>query len=440
MHTLVRFESKTKSTFTLPVSIALLATAIVCARADEAVIYSFKGTPDGANPQGRLVSDDQSVLYGATEHGGLDDKKGNTYGTIFQLTPSAAEKPKWSHKVLYRFKGGHDGASSLGGLIIDHQGALYGTTPFGGDSNHGDVFKLTPSADKEAEWTKTVLYNFKGAPDGAIPKSHLVFDNQGAIYGTTTEGGLPLGVSDFTNGIVFKLTPPKAGDREWVESVLYRFNGNLSNNFANSGHANSVILDDHGALYGTVSETTTLGYVFKLTPPGPDQPNWKETILHNFTGSPDGEDPSNGDLVLDDRGALYGATTRGGPTDGQNTAGGTVFKLSPPGQGTEWVETQLANFQGPADEISPNGDLVFDGRGALFGTTSGGPDGDGSIFIIVPTGSGSGQWVEALEHNFSGKSDGRRPSSGLIDRDGTMYGTTYEGGTSGFGAIFQFRR
>ena len=102
--------------------------------------------------------------------------------------------------VLYRFKDGSDGALPSAGLIFDARGALYGTTAVGGTLNRGTVFKLTPpSLGLQTQWTETVLYRFKGGSDGAGPYAGLILDARGALYGTTQAGG----TSD--RGTVFKL-------------------------------------------------------------------------------------------------------------------------------------------------------------------------------------------------------------------------------------------
>ncbi len=125
--------------------------------------------------------------------------------------------------VLYKFKGGNDGANPHAGLISDSTGALYGTTWHGGGTGCvgglgcGTVFKLTPPAAGQTKWTKEILYRFQGGSDGEAPFAPLVLDSKGALYGTTLAGGVSFGL-----GTVFKLTPPAAGQTQWTEKVLYR--------------------------------------------------------------------------------------------------------------------------------------------------------------------------------------------------------------------------
>jgi uncharacterized repeat protein (TIGR03803 family) len=155
-------------------------------------LYGFHDAPDGHAPFAGLISD----LYGTTDIGGTSDN-----GTVFKLKPPVPPATTWTKKVLYSFNGAPDGANPVAGLILDSQGALYGTTQAGGGPSQGGVvFKLTPPVPPETQWTEKVLHRFKGAPDGAFPQAGLIFDT-GALYGTTSQGGAS------NEGTVFKVTP-----------------------------------------------------------------------------------------------------------------------------------------------------------------------------------------------------------------------------------------
>jgi uncharacterized repeat protein (TIGR03803 family) len=169
----------------------------------EAVIYQFQGGPDGAVPVDRLVADGNGSLYGATAEGGLPGPGGHfSTGTVFRLDPPAAGQVHWTKTILYEFKGGNDGSSPEGGVTLDAtSGAIYGTTEFDGTYSHGTVFKLTPNAPGQL-WTKTTLHNFGAhTNDGADPTGPLALDASGALYGTTLFGGQ----SNF--GTVYRITP-----------------------------------------------------------------------------------------------------------------------------------------------------------------------------------------------------------------------------------------
>ena len=295
----------------------------------ETVLYNFCSQPscsDGGAPFAGLIADEHGALYGTTANGGSSSN-----GTAFKLTPPAKGQTAWTETVLYSFcsqPGCSDGTGLQAGLITDKSGALYGTTSGGGTGFNGTVFKLTPPATGQTQWTESVLHSFgfTGSGDGGAPVAGLIADEQGALYGTTSGGGTG------SNGTVFKLTPPA-----WTESALYNFCSHPSCSDG-VGPLAGLIADNSGALYGTTHAggSSGNGTVFKLTPPATGQTAWTETVLYSFLGGSDGGAPRAG-LIADEQGALYGTTTGGGI--GSN---GTVFKLTPPAKGqTAWTETVL---------------------------------------------------------------------------------------------------
>jgi uncharacterized repeat protein (TIGR03803 family) len=151
----------------------------------ETVLYSFTGLADGANPYAGLIRDSAGNLYGTTAFGG------NEFGVVFKLDSTSQET------VLHSFGGAHDGARPQAGLVRDSAGNLYGTTVLGGASpNFGVVFKLDSTGHE------TVLHSFAGPPaDGSQPQAELIRDLAGNLYGTTPFGGTS------NLGVVFKLTP-----------------------------------------------------------------------------------------------------------------------------------------------------------------------------------------------------------------------------------------
>src|SRR5208337_2239879 len=174
--------------------------------------------------------------------------------------PPAAGQTQSTETPLYSFTGGADGGYPVAGLIFDTDGALYGTTQsyesYGRSTiNAGTVFKLTPPAAGKTQWTLSVLYTFPThSSDGASPSGRLIFDTHGALYGTTQRGG------SSSSGTVFKLTPPTSGTGPWTETRLFEFAPPFGK--PNAG----LIFDSHGALYGT-GMGTGFGEVFKLTRP-----------------------------------------------------------------------------------------------------------------------------------------------------------------------------
>ena len=185
---------------------------------------SFAGHP---NPARRHLP---AVVFTESTAGGAASPcdSATTVSGLPQTVPPSPETGAPGETVLYRFQG-TDGFAPNGDLIADSEGALYGTTVAGGTGcagSCGTVFKLTPPAAGQTQWTETVLYNFcsqTNCVDGDIPVGNLVFDSQGALYGVTNEGGAS--TCEYGCGTVFKLTPPGAGQTQWTESVLYSFQG-----------------------------------------------------------------------------------------------------------------------------------------------------------------------------------------------------------------------
>ena len=319
-------------------------------------LYSFSGGNDGAAPDSGLIADALGNLYGTTPFGGTSNG-----GTVFKLTPPTTRGGPWTETVLWSFTG-NDGLQPHAGLIAD-PGNLYGTTEFGGTSGLGTVFKLTPPTTSGGPWTQTVLWSFTGGSDGDTPKAGLIADASGNLYGTTQKGGLGVGSGTEGGGTVFKLTPPTTSGGPWTHTVLWApvFSlGDLVNPVA------GLIADASGALYGTA--TTDLGGtggVFNLTPPTTSGGPWTVTAIWRFNGS-DGATPIAA-LIADASGNLYGTTVFGGTSNG-----GTVFKLTPPTtSGGPWTQTVLWSFTGGSDGAQPSAGLIADASGNLYGTTFG---------------------------------------------------------------------
>jgi hypothetical protein len=170
----------------------------------DTAIYSFTGNTDGGLPS-VLTFDRAGNIYGTGADGGIMDNCWSGYapmgcGVVFRLSPKS--NGNWTETVLYAFTGASDGSQPAGGLVFD-KGSLYGTTWSGGvDGSSGGfagvVFAVTPNAG--GIWNETVAHYFTGA-DGALPRSTLVSDSSGNLYGTTYTGGT------IGEGVAFKLTP-----------------------------------------------------------------------------------------------------------------------------------------------------------------------------------------------------------------------------------------
>ena len=235
--------------------LALVSTA--SAEWKEDVLYSFQGRRDGRLPVGSMVFDAAGNLYGATTQGGATDCSPLAdCGTVFQLTPPAIKGNPWTETVLYTFKGAKhdDGDAPAGGLVIDSQGNLYGTTADGGTGDCvllgikggcGTVYELSPPTGKGGEWTEKILYSFPTAKQGYLPRGDLVFDGAGNLYGATQFGGGKGTTCDPYYqycGAVFELSPPKTKHGKWTEKVLHGFAGGTDGANPNGG----LVLDVRG--------------------------------------------------------------------------------------------------------------------------------------------------------------------------------------------------
>lgn len=317
--------------------------------------------------------------------------------------------------VLYSFTGGADGGGPQTPVLLGSGGVLYGTTDSGGAQNAGAVYELTPNG---SGWTESVLFSFNGASTGSIPDGGLVADGSGNLYGTVYQGGA------FGHGAVYELSRGTGG--AWTEALLYSFAGGTDGGLPTAG----VIFDHSGNLYGTTGSggNDGQGVVYKLAPGAGGA--WTETVLHSFVSqSADGEDPGRG-LVFDAAGNLYGTTVVGGTSND-----GVVYELSP-GSGGAWTETLLHTFTGGSDGVNPLCDLVFDGSGNLYGTTTeGGSASVGTVFKLSKSGS---SWHEQILYSFSGGASGKEPFAGVIfDSAGSLYGTTTAGVFGQGGVVYK---
>jgi uncharacterized repeat protein (TIGR03803 family) len=403
--------------------LALGLTGATLAAQTEKVLFSFTSYAVGVGPGAGLVMDKTGTLYGTTTFGGP-----SAAGLVFKLAPPTVNGKAWIETTIYSFSGGTDGSdpTDLGALVFDKRGNLYGTTNTGGHYGQGTVFELTPPASGNT-WTETILYNFGLGSDAQNPSAGLIMAG-GVLYGTTGSGG--------TNGAgtVFKLTPPTLLGGAWTVTVLYSFTG------GNDGRYPVASPTMHnGVLYGTTQYggVSQCGVVYQLSPPIKGSVAWTETVLYTFPANftNDGGNPY-GAVILDKEGSIYG-TTYG--TFG-SVPYGMVFKLTPP----NWGETILYAFTNGGDGAYPEGRLIFDSTGALYGTTSGTSQGTshGSVFKLSPPAVPGNPWTETTLHTFTGGSDGGTPFDGLVMRGGILYGTTYEGGpqpNSNGGVVFKVK-
>jgi hypothetical protein len=371
----------------------------------ETVLYNF--AQGQGIPTSLLTPDGKGNFYGTTFTGGDTVQSA---GAAFELSPNGSGG--WNETILYSFCSAPncaDGAyPKYSNLIFDKNGNLYGTASQGGATGCvgavgcGVVFELS---EVGTSWKETVIYSFRGEEDSANPVNGLIMDSAGNLFGTTYN---PNNLKDKT---VFELSPSSGG---WTERVIYS---------AGKGYA-GLTMDAAGNIFGAASST-----VFELSPNG--NGTWNPSVIHTFPGAPkDGKD-AEGTLAFDKTGNLYGTTTGGG------IGPGTVYKLSP-GENGQWSEEILYSFRGgKIDGADPYAGIVFDSYGNIFGTTySGGESNDGTVFeLMAPIAAGS--YSEKVLWSFD-VGDGAYPYAGLtLDDARNLYGTASFGGSNEAGVIFE---
>jgi hypothetical protein len=321
-----------------------------------------------------------------------------------------------TYSVIHTFSGS-DGIDPTSTLVQDRAGNFYGTTESGGSSGGsagaGVLFQLKRAG---SGWIFVPLHDF-GQPVsyGTMPLNYggLTFGPDGILYGSASYGGL-LDCGQSYCGVVFRLQPPATACRSalcpWDYSLMYQFT-NVEYPEGN------VVFDTAGNLYGT----TEFGGVYEISP---SNGGWTESLI----GAADGE--INGGMVIDGAGNLYGVWG-----EGYQTKGG-VFELSPTSSG--WTETVLYSFTGGSDGALPVGGLIFDNAGNLYGSTStGGIEGGGTLFELLPSGSG---WTFKLLWSLPGSANSGPQSALTMDSQGDLYGTTVHGGAHGGGSVFKGTR
>ena len=398
----------------------------------ESNLYVFKGGADGAGPEGALAMDAAGNLYGTTCN--LADS--TYYGTVFKLAPDGSGG--YTKTTLHVFTSATDGLNPCSNLVIDASGNLYGSTGGGGTAGGGGtLFEL--AADGKGGYTENSLYSFPLSAGGAtVGTGDITVAADGTLYGTTQAGAGSPGVG--TNGTVFKLSGSTLTTLHVFQTAEILVPGPSQIGIGDKP-LGPLAIDAQGNLYGALAVDGTQaildavhlapGSIWRLTPAG------GYSVVYYFQGGTDGVTP-NGGLVLDAHGNLYGTTYAGGSANM-----GTVFKIAPDGTGG-YAETVLFSFRGgSSDGANPNGGLIMDAGGVLYGTTyNGGSGGLGTAFALYPNGQGG--YTESILHNFRlGAGGAGNPHAGLLlDDSGALYGTVEIGSTAtttGPGAVFRIQ-
>lgn len=395
----MKIRSTTSSVLYLIALLALPARA----QYTETILHNFSdgSTPnDGTSPQSGLLQATDGNFYGTTVTGGA-----NGFGTAYQMTPTG------SLTIIHNFANSNaDGISPKASLIQigTNPVTVAGTTPVGGAYGFGTAFGVTmPLNGPGGETLFTLLASFDPST-ASEPQSELL-SSGGSLYGTFTAAG--------TSGV---------GGIYRIVANSYNVVYNFKNIPDGASPQAAPISDGNGGLYGTTQSGggNGQGCIYHLLSTGTN------TILHSFIA--DGNDGTGciTPLVLGSDGNLYGTCTSGG-----SQGHGVAFKVNVTG-GTPSYQVLHGFGSTPNDGQAPRAGLVQLPDGNFYGTTAaGGSTGHGTVFMMTPSGA-----VSVL-HSFADGSvtnDGEQPYCRLVSTpDGSLYGTTFMGGTAGDGTIFR---
>jgi uncharacterized repeat protein (TIGR03803 family) len=366
-------------------------------------LHSFNGS-DGTGPEASLVLLGNTI-YGTAGGNGID----NIFGTWFAINTDGT-----GFTNLHYFTGGTAGAYPYESGLILSSNTLYGTVEEGGSGYSGTVSAMNTNG-----MDFTNLYNFTGGDDGFYPRGGVVISSN-KLYGTANGGG----AAGFY-GTVFAVNTDGTGFTN-LHSFTATSGGVGSGTNSDGANPQAGVILSGDMLYGTTLYGGSYGYgtVFAINIDGTDFTN-----LHNFTGGNDGAHPVAGLIISGN--ILYGTAEYGG-----GSGNGTVFALNTNGMGFtnlysfSMVSTSFP-FYANGDGANPEANLIISGN-TLYGTaSSGGTNGDGSVFAVNTDGTGFTNL-----YSFVGGNDGSNPFGGLIISGNTLYGTAEDGGTNGDGTVF----
>ena len=348
----------------------------------------FDGTARGSYPYGSLTQASNGNLYGMTQNGGSGG-----FGVLFEYNLS---NNAYSKKL--DFDGISKGSNPQGSLIQASNSKLYGMTSQGGSSGYGVLFEYDPSSN-----TYNKMFDFDGTAKGSFPYGNLLQGSNNKLYGMTSIGG----ISNY--GVLFE----------------YDLVGNIYNKILNfdgstgSRPYGSLMQFPNGKLYGmTNSGGAGFGVLFEYDP-----------STNVYIKKLDLDYPNNGitpygSLIQASNGKLYGMSSQGG------IGFGILFEYD---QFTNSYD-KIIDFNN-ANGTSPYGSLIQTSNGKLYGmTTQGGSSGYGVLFEYDPA---TNSYIKKLD--FDGSTKGSGPRGNLIETaNGKLYGMTTQGGSSGYGVLFEY--
>ncbi len=379
------------------------------------ILVNFNGINGRSPDYGSLFFDSNGNLLGTTSRGGAKDD-----GTVFEIAKTDGRYAS-APTTLVSFNISN-GALPSNGLIADANGDLFGTTSSGGTGNYGTVFEIVRTDSGYAS-APTLLAGFSALHYG--PVSGLVADANGNLFGTTLYGSA-------SAGGVFEIAKTDSG------YVPFRFLADFHTSDGAQPTGN-LIVDANGNLFGTTTDGGANyggGTVFEIAKTANGYASAPTTLVSFHKD--DGYGYPHGGLIMDADGNLFGTTTgvlNGGIFDATHGYG-TVFEIAKTANGYANAPTTLVSFNS-SNGAQPFGSLIVDANGNLFGmTSSGGANGYGTVFKIAKTDSGYASIPTTLVDFTS--SNGANPQGSLIaDGNGNLFGTTENGGANKDGTVFE---
>jgi uncharacterized repeat protein (TIGR03803 family) len=389
-------------------------------------IYVFQGGTDGQFPSSGLIADAQGRLYGATSQGGASN-----YGTVYRLTPPAAGQTQWTEEILHSFSLS-DGALPSGTLVMDAGGNLYGTTSQAGPTGidgAGTVFKL----NNVSGWPLTVLHDFGSGINGGHPSSGVIFGPSGLLYGVTADFG---NKTPAQSGTLFSVST--SGDA--VEfSVLHDF-GKLGFGTNGDGFLPTGLREiDQDTLIGSCLESygpAFAGDIYeqKITPKGQDP----YAVAYFFNKAPDVGGPGMPPLpeTGNYQGVYFGTAQNGGAY-----SNGGIYTIVPSNSGGV-DENVIYSFGSRPNDTMGSGAatlIQIKSSGVLDGTSNaGGAYGQGTLFELDPPSTACGSWTEKILVDFESKESslGGAPQGTLLRIGSDIFGAV-ETTNTGYGAIYK---
>lgn len=397
------------------------------AAGDVMVLHTFQGQ-EGSAPIGQLVEGEDGVFYGVTS--GVPSR-------IFSIGSDGV------FRTLHTFSG-QEGLSATTGLLAGPDGAFYGATGIGGPAGGGTLFRVTSTGQL------TVLHGFDPAADEGTGPVHLLWGNDGLLYGVSERGGATGAGTLFalnTDDLTFQILAPflwgteasgpqalartDTGDLYGVTAAGGAKNGGTAFALNASGaptvlhsftgpdglYPSALLSGSDGVFYGTAEGGGAFGAgaVFAMTPDG------SVGVLHSFSAGQEGSAPYT--LVQGPDGSLLGTTRFSGPQ-----GGGTLFQIDPDGR-----FRVLHNFRTNGSEGYQPAVFLTDGEGTAWGVTQGSGTDSGVLFKVSAAG------LFSVVHTFSRQFEGANPGGLALEDGGSLLGTLASGGTNGGGAVYRLK-